>query len=149
MVSTFGGIGEEEEEELEGPSDYDKEEDENEEEDMEDQNMDSMTQGPLTILGVLHKMKKHSEKLLTKYDPDNMVKVEDHLENFYLHMKNLRYVTMKLHANFFHVPWMVKQLYAITTFLQTPSRIRGGSRRSFLKNLLMARHLCHVIERFR
>ena len=51
--------------------------------------MDWMTQGPLELSGVLHKMLRHVEKLLTKYDPDKIVKVEDHLDNFYLHMKTL------------------------------------------------------------
>lgn len=46
------------------------------------QNLDYMTQGPLALLGVLHKMSRHPEKLLTKYDPDKVVKVEDHLDNF-------------------------------------------------------------------
>ena len=65
-----------------------------------------MTQGPLALPGVLHKMPKNSEKLLTKYDLDKIGKDEDHPDNFYLHMQT-RYVTMMLHVEFFHVPWMV------------------------------------------
>jgi len=65
------------------PSNYEEEEDK-EEEDMADQNLEWMTQGPLALSGALHMMPKRSEIMLTKYDPDNTVKAEDHLDNFYL-----------------------------------------------------------------
>jgi len=48
-----------------------------------------MSGGPLSLLGVLHKIARHPRKLLTKYDLDKAVKVEDHLENFYLHLQTL------------------------------------------------------------
>lgn len=48
-----------------------------------------MTQSPLAFLGVLHKMPRHPEKLLTKYDPKKAAKEEDHLDNVYLHLQML------------------------------------------------------------
>lgn len=68
----FGGIGREEEEEEE-PSYSNKEEEDNKEEYMEAQNMDCMTQIPVELLGVFHKMPNHLEYLLIKYDLDKTV----------------------------------------------------------------------------
>ena len=121
----------------EEPLDSDQEEGDNEEEYMAYPNLDWMTQGPLKFLGVLHKMPRHSEKLLTKYDPDKTMKVEDHLEKIYVHLQTLevRYDDFE----FSYVLWMVQKLYGITPFLQTPSKIRGGLRRYSLENLLMIR----------
>lgn len=48
-----------------------------------------MTQGLLSLLGVLHKMQRHLENLLTKYDPVKVINVEDHLDNFYIHLHML------------------------------------------------------------
>lgn len=48
-----------------------------------------MTQGPLALPSVLHKMPRHTEKLLTKYDPHKKAKVEYHLDTFYLHLQAL------------------------------------------------------------
>jgi len=56
---------------------------------MVEKNMDWMTQGPLTLLGVLQKMPSHVDNLLTKYGLEKIVKVENHLDNFYLHMQKL------------------------------------------------------------
>lgn len=39
--------------------------------------------------GVLHKIPRHIERFLTKYDPNRRVKVEDHLDTFYLHLQTL------------------------------------------------------------
>lgn len=58
-------------------------------EDMADQELDWMTQGPLSLLGVLHNMLSHSEKLFTEYYLDKIVKEEDHLGKFYLHLQML------------------------------------------------------------
>lgn len=82
LDDTFYGLGGEAEEE--DPSYYDEEE-ENNDEDMADQYLDQMTQGPLALSCLLHKMLRHLEKLLRRYDPDKAVKAEDHLNNFYLH----------------------------------------------------------------
>jgi len=35
-------------------------------------------------------MPRHVEKLLMKYDPDEIVKAEDHLDTFYLHLQTLK-----------------------------------------------------------
>lgn len=86
--TTFSGTSGEEEEEEE-TSNSDKEEEDSEEEDMVDQNMDWMTQGLLALSGVLHKMPRHSEKILKKYDHNKRVKVEYHLDKFYLHLQTL------------------------------------------------------------
>lgn len=56
---------------------------------MVDQVLDCMTQGPLTLSDVLHKMPRHPKKLLMKYDPAKAVKVEDHLDNSYLYLQIL------------------------------------------------------------
>lgn len=82
LGSTFFEIAKEEEE----PLYLEKEEEDNKEEDMADQNLDRMTQDPLEFLGVLHKVPRHVEKLFMKYDLDKIVKVEEHLDNFYLHL---------------------------------------------------------------
>jgi len=49
---------------------------------MVDQNLEWMTQGPLALHGALHKMPRHAEKLLMQYEPDRVVKAEDHLDTF-------------------------------------------------------------------
>jgi len=51
-------------------SDSEEEEEYEEEEDMDDQNLEWMTQGPLALHGSLHKIRRHMENLLMKYDPD-------------------------------------------------------------------------------
>ena len=56
---------------------------------MADQNLEWMTKGPLALQGSLHKMPRHAGKFLMKYDPDKVVKVEDHLDTFYLHLQTL------------------------------------------------------------
>lgn len=53
---------------------------------MEDQNLDWMTQSPLSLLGFMHKMQRHMDKLLTKYDLDKIVKAKDHLDMNNLHL---------------------------------------------------------------
>lgn len=68
------------------PLDLEEEEEDEEEYNMVDQNLEWITQGPLALLGVLHKISRHKEKLLTKYDLDKEVKAEDHLYMFYLHL---------------------------------------------------------------
>ncbi len=35
--------------------------------------------GLLALPSVFHKMRRHVEKILTKYDPDRVVKADDHL----------------------------------------------------------------------
>lgn len=72
------------------PSDSEDYEEDEEEEDMVDQNLEWMMQGPLALPGALHRMPKHSERTLTKYDPANTVKVEDHLDKLYLYLQTLR-----------------------------------------------------------
>ena len=54
-----------------------------------DQDLDWMTQGLLALLGMLQNMPKHSEKLLMNYDPEKILKDEDHFDNFYLHLQTL------------------------------------------------------------
>jgi len=71
-----GGRGGDEPTELElKPSDFEEEEEDKEEVDMADQNMEWMTQGPLALLGALHKMLKWLERTITKFKLDNTVKV--------------------------------------------------------------------------
>lgn len=108
---------------------------------MEDANLDWMNEGPLALSGVMHKMKWHVEKLLTKYDPDKIVKVEDRLDNFYLHLLTLEVCYDGDPCRHFHVPWMVEHLYDIISFLQTPCIIRGHSKGSSLRNLLKIKPL--------
>ena len=56
---------------------------------MPDQNMEWMTQYPLALHGTLHKIPRHVEKLLMKYDPDRAMKEGEHLDTFYLHLQTL------------------------------------------------------------
>lgn len=65
-------------------SDSKREEEDKEEEDMADPNLEWMTQAPLVLPAILHKMSKRAKRMNIKFNPDNMMKVEDHLENFYL-----------------------------------------------------------------
>lgn len=53
------------------------------------QYLDWITQGPLALSGVSHKMPRNLEKLLMKYDPYKVVKAEDHLDNFYMNLQML------------------------------------------------------------
>ena len=72
------------------PSDFEgDEEEEEEEEEMTDQNLEWMTQGPLALLGVLHKMLKWVKRINIKFNPENMVNAKDHLDNFYLQLQSL------------------------------------------------------------
>lgn len=56
---------------------------------MADHDLDWISPGPLSLLSASHKIPRHSKHLLTKYDPDKVVKVEDHQDNFYLHLQTL------------------------------------------------------------
>jgi len=56
---------------------------------MVDQDLDWMAQGPLALLENIHRMPKHLEKLLSKIDPDKKTKIEDHLDDFYMHLQIL------------------------------------------------------------
>ena len=71
------------------PSDSKREEEDEEEEEMADTNLEWMTQGPLALHAVLHKMPRRAERMNFKFNPDNMVKVEDHLDNLYLQLQTL------------------------------------------------------------
>lgn len=55
---------------LEEYSSNSEEEEEERDEEMVDQGLYWMNQGPISLPGFLHKMSKHLEKLLTKYDLD-------------------------------------------------------------------------------
>lgn len=82
-----GGIGRDKPIGLEPEPSDSKEGDEDEvKEDMANQNMEWMTQGPLVLLGDLHKMMKQSERMITNFDLENTMKAEDHLDNFYLQL---------------------------------------------------------------
>lgn len=56
---------------------------------MADPNLEWMTQGPLALPNVLHKMPKQAERMNIKFNPNSAVKAEDHLENFYLQLQTL------------------------------------------------------------
>jgi len=72
------------------PWDSEEEDEEDEEEEfMADQNLEWMTYGPLALPSALHRMPKHSQRMVTKYDLDRAAKVEDHLDNLYLQLKTL------------------------------------------------------------
>ena len=43
-----------------------------------------MTQGPLALSIVLHKMLKRTERMNIKFNSDITMKAGDHLDNFYL-----------------------------------------------------------------
>lgn len=62
-------------------------EEEEENEEMTDDQFDWMTQGLLTLPVNLHRLPKHLEKLVTKYDPTKKVKAQDHIDYFYFHLQ--------------------------------------------------------------
>ena len=68
------------------PLDSEGEEEDEEEEGMDDPNLEWVTQGPLALSVILHKMSKWLERMNIKFNPDNMVKAEDHLKKFYLQL---------------------------------------------------------------
>jgi len=53
---------------------------------MANQNLERMTQGPLALSGVLHKMLKQADRMNIKFNPDITVKAKDHLDKFYLQL---------------------------------------------------------------
>lgn len=121
------------------PSDSEEEEDHEEEEDMAKQNLEWMTQGPLTLCGALYKVPRNIDILLIKYDLDRGMKVEDDVDTFYLHMQTLEVRYDDVAVDCFHVPWMAEQLYGTATFLSTPFITGGCSKEFSLKNLLMTK----------
>lgn len=68
---------------------------------MADQNLEWMIQDLLALHGALHKMPGHTNKLLTKYDPHRVVKANDHLDTFYLHMRTLKVCYDDVSCRFF------------------------------------------------
>jgi len=56
---------------------------------MVDPNLEWMTQGPLALLAVLHKIPKQMERMNIKFNPDNTMKAKDHLDNFYVQLQTL------------------------------------------------------------
>lgn len=85
----WGGGGDEPTDSKQEPSDFEEEEEDEEEEEMDDQNLEWMTQGPLTLLGALYKIPKQVERMSINFNLDNIVKVEDHLDNLYLQLQTL------------------------------------------------------------
>lgn len=53
---------------------------------MVDQDLDWMAQGPIYLLNNLHKMPRHPKNLLSKFYPDKKTKVEDHIDDLYMHL---------------------------------------------------------------
>jgi len=87
--SRGGGGGDESTDSKVEPSNSKEEEEYEEEGNMADQKLEWMTQGPLALHGDFHKIPRHAEKLLMKYNLDRAVKVEDHLNTLYLHLWTL------------------------------------------------------------
>ena len=71
------------------PLDSEGEEEDEEDKEMANLNLEWMTQGPLALPAVLHKITKQGERMNIKFKPDNAVKAEDHLDNFYLQLQTL------------------------------------------------------------
>jgi len=57
-----------------------------EEEEMANPNLEWMTQAPLALVAILYKMLKQVERMNIKFNSHNTVKVEDHLDKFYLQL---------------------------------------------------------------
>lgn len=70
-------------------SPYLEKEEEEGNKDMVDADLDWIAQGPLSLPNYLHKMPKHPEKSISKFDPDKKTKVEGHIDDFYMHLQNL------------------------------------------------------------
>ena len=66
-----------------------EEEEDDEVDNMDKWNMEWMTHGPLSLPSVLNNMSWDVAKILMKYDPRKTMKVEDHLDMFYLYMKTI------------------------------------------------------------
>ena len=71
------------------PSNSEGEEEYEEDEEMANPNLEWMTQGPLALLDVMQKMRKRAEIMNIKFNPNNAVKAEDHLDKFYLQLQTL------------------------------------------------------------
>jgi len=54
-----------------------------------DPNLEWMTQGPLALLVVFRNIPKKMMRMNIKFNPNSTVKVEDHLDNFYLQLQTL------------------------------------------------------------
>lgn len=48
-----------------------------------------MAQGTLSLLDNIHDIPKHIEKLLSNFVPEHNTKVEDHIDDFYMHLRML------------------------------------------------------------
>jgi len=62
---------------------------EHKEENMSDQYLDWMAQGPLGLMGNLHKIPRHPKNILSKYNLEKKTKAEDHLVDFYMYLRML------------------------------------------------------------
>lgn len=69
----------------EGSSDLEKEE-EQRDKNMADQDLDWMAQGPNSLPNNHHGVPRHPKKLLSKFYPNKNTKVEDHINDFYMHL---------------------------------------------------------------
>jgi len=56
---------------------------------MANEQLDWMAQWLLDHPGNLYYMPKHPEKFLSNFDPNKKTKVEDHIDDFYMHLQML------------------------------------------------------------
>lgn len=84
-----GGEDEEPTDSKEESLDSWEEEEDDEVDNMGKWNMEWMPHGPLSLPSILHKISWDAEKILVKYDPGKAMKVEYHLDKFYLHIKTI------------------------------------------------------------
>lgn len=56
---------------------------------MDDDQLDWMDQGHLSLIGNLHYIPRHPKSLLPKFDPNKKTKAQEHIDDFYMHLSML------------------------------------------------------------
>jgi len=89
-------------------------------------------------------MPRNLENLLMKYDPDEIVKVEDHIENFYLHLQTLEVRYNDVPCRLF--PCTLDSREVVWYHILPPKSIQNwrGFKKVFVEKILMIRPpLCY------
>lgn len=61
-----------------------------------------MAQGTLALLGNIHHMPKRLENFVSKFDPENKMKVKDDIDSLYMHLWMVEVNYDDISCKFFH-----------------------------------------------
>jgi len=113
---------------------------------MADPNLEWMTQGPLALLADLHKMPKQTERMNIKFNPDITLKVEDHLDNFYMQLQTLEVRHDDVACRLF--PCTLDDRVAACYHSLPPNSIQnlGAFKRMFLENFVDDKTLAMLLK---